>query len=155
MLSSASTTPTALSDGIEKVSTRSSALPDPVDVSGTWDVFVAYTAGPPKHHTFVLSQDLQGGLSGIHEGSISEAPIVGVTQGQAVTLRSQLPSPGGPLPYVFTGVLSTTAEGPPRLEGRLECPAQAATAPTGGAAETSGEARWHAVRSSDSSQPRL
>jgi hypothetical protein len=155
VLSSANATTTALSDAGE-ASTSSPAASDTVDVNGSWDVFVAYTAGPPKRHTFILSQDLQGGLTGTHEGSIGEAPIAGTAHGQAVTLRSHLPSPGGPLPYVFTGVLSTTAEGASRLEGRLECPAQAATAPTGGAAETSGEARWYAVRSSDdSSRPRL
>ena len=120
-----------------------------VDVSGIWHVHVAYTAGPAKRHTFILSQDRQGELSGIHTGSIGEASVSGSVHGQIVTLRSELPSPGGPLPYVFTGALSAATEDGLRLEGRLECPAQAATAPTGGAAEASGEARWYAVRDAD------
>lgn len=123
------------------------AVSGAADVSGTWNVHVMYTAGPSKHHSLTLSQDRQGGLSGVHAGIIGNAPVFGSVQGEAVTLRSELPSPGGPLPYVFTGVLSTVTGDGERMEGKLECPAQVAAAPTGGAAETAGEARWYAVRS--------
>ena len=97
-----------------------------------------------KQHSFTLSQDSLGALSGVHTGAITKAPASGSVQGQSFTLRSELPSPGGVLPFVFTGVLCSTAEGgePLALEGTLQCPAQAATAPSGGAAETAGEAEW-------------
>ena len=113
---------------------------DPSDAN--FDALVACVCR--KQHSFTLSQDSLGALSGVHTGAITKAPASGSVQGQSFTLRSELPSPGGVLPFVFTGVLCSTAEGgePLALEGTLQCPAQAATAPSGGAAETAGEAEW-------------
>lgn len=116
-----------------------------VNLSGSWDVSVEFTVGPPKHHRFIqVSQDPSGVLSGMHTGLIGEAAVTGAVSGRGVTLHSEIPSPGGPLPFAFTGLLSEDGD---TMSGRLECPAQSAKAPTGGSAEASGEASWSATRS--------
>ena len=69
------------------------------DASGSWEVTVTYTSGAPKQHRFTIAQDKLGALAGVHSGSITESPLTGQVSGMEVSISSELPSPGGGLPY--------------------------------------------------------
>ena len=117
------------------------------DASGSWEVTVTYTSGAPKQHRFTIAQDKLGALAGVHSGSITESPLTGQVSGMDVSISSELPSPGGGLPYEFSGTISADGQS---MGGGLQCPAQEAAAPTGGAAEVAGEAAWSATRAGGS-----
>ncbi len=75
--------------------------PATVDISGHWDLTVAYFTST-SHHRLYLQQ--QGHwITGTHQSEFSQQAIVGTVEGEQIKLRSEVRQPGDSIPFLFSG----------------------------------------------------
>lgn len=77
------------------------------DVSGAWDVEIAYEVGSAKHKLFLNA--IGNKISGSHEGWAYQGDLRGEVDGDRVHFRSSIPAEGTHLSYTFTGSVSGDA----------------------------------------------
>ena len=94
---------------------RSTEMPAPsADVSGRWDVDVEFFSSRSQH-TLQIEQD-GNWIRGSHKGDFSVRELVGMIEGDTVTLRSVDQRPGNSITFIFAGTLSGgTISGPIHL----------------------------------------
>jgi D-glucosaminate-6-phosphate ammonia-lyase len=94
---------------------RSAQMPSPAaDVSGRWDVDVEFSSSRSQH-TLQVEQD-GNWIQGSHKGDFSVRELVGMIEGDKVTLRSIDRKPGNSITFIFAGTLSGgTISGPIHL----------------------------------------
>jgi D-glucosaminate-6-phosphate ammonia-lyase len=94
---------------------RSAAMPPPAaDVSGRWDVDVEFFSSRSQH-TIQIEQD-GNWIHGSHKGDFTVRELVGMIEGDKVTLRSVDQRPGNSITFIFAGTLSGgTISGPIHL----------------------------------------
>ena len=94
---------------------RTTAMPPPAaDVSGRWDVDVEFFSSRSQH-TLQIEQD-GNWIQGSHRGDFSTRELVGMIEGDTVTLRSVDQPPGNSITFVFAGTLANgTISGPIHL----------------------------------------
>ena len=84
---------------------RSALVPPPAaDVSGRWDVDVEFFSSRSQH-TLNIEQD-GNWIQGSHKGDLSVRDLVGMIEGDKVTLRSVDQRPGNSITFIFAGTLS-------------------------------------------------
>ncbi|MGA2591890.1 MAG: PLP-dependent transferase [Bryobacteraceae bacterium] len=71
------------------------------DVSGEWNLELAFVSGSSRHHMSIAQHD--GKLSGTHRGDILSGNLTGAVEGRRVFLRSGHHIEGTTLHYEFTG----------------------------------------------------
>lgn len=71
------------------------------DLSGAWDVEVAYEVGRSNHKLFLTAAGNK--VTGSHEGWAYQGDLRGEIDGSRVRLRSSIPAEGTHLTYTFTG----------------------------------------------------
>ncbi|TDE07921.1 aminotransferase class V-fold PLP-dependent enzyme [Jiangella asiatica] len=80
--------------------------PPAVDVAGTWQVSIEYTASSSDAHVLELTQD-GADLSGTHTGEFVSREATGTVSGETVSIRSSYgESHGDALSFTFTGTVS-------------------------------------------------
>lgn len=91
---------------------RSSDMPAPsANLTGRWDVDVEFFSSRSQH-TFHIEQD-GNWIQGSHKGDYSAREMVGMIEGDKVTLRSVDRRPGDSVTFIFSGTLSAgTISGP-------------------------------------------
>jgi seryl-tRNA(Sec) selenium transferase len=94
---------------------RSTEIPAPAaDVGGRWDVDVEFSSSRSQH-TLQIEQD-GNWIQGTHKGDFSVRELVGMIEGDKVTLRSVDRRPGDSITFIFAGTLSGgTIAGPIHL----------------------------------------
>ena len=94
---------------------RSTDMPPPAgDVSGRWDVDVEFYSSRSQH-TLQIEQD-GNWIQGSHRGDFSTRELVGMIEGDKVTLRSVDQRPGNSITFIFAGTLANgTISGPIHL----------------------------------------
>ncbi len=94
---------------------RTTTMPAPAaDVSGRWDVDVEFFSSRSQH-TLQIEQD-GNWIQGSHRGDFSTRELVGMIEGNAVTLRSVDQRPGNSITFIFAGTLADgTISGPIHL----------------------------------------
>jgi len=94
---------------------RTTAMPPPAaDVSGRWDVDVEFSSSRSQH-TLQIEQD-GNWIQGSHRGDFSTRELVGMIEGNTVTLRSVDQRPGNSITFIFAGTLANgTISGPIHL----------------------------------------
>src|SRR6185503_4678066 len=94
---------------------RSTAMPAPAaNVSGRWDVDVEFFSSKSQH-TLYIEQD-GNWIQGSHKGDFSVREMVGMVEGDKVTMRSIDRRPGDSVTFIFAGTLSAgTISGPIHL----------------------------------------
>ena len=94
---------------------RTTAMPPPAaDVSGRWDVDVEFFSSRSQH-TLQIEQD-GNWIQGSHRGDFSTRELVGMIEGDTVTLRSVDQRPGNSITFIFAGTLANgTISGPIHL----------------------------------------
>jgi seryl-tRNA(Sec) selenium transferase len=83
-----------------------SMTPPTVAVDGHWDVTVEFFTSKSEHKMF-LEQD-GNWIQGTHTSDFSEAEVMGMVEGNQVTLRSNIRMPGDGITYLFSGTVSGT-----------------------------------------------
>jgi seryl-tRNA(Sec) selenium transferase len=98
---------------------RTAAMPPPAgDVSGRWDVDVEFFSSRSQH-TLQIEQD-GNRIQGSHRGDFSTRELVGMIEGDTVTLRSVDQRPGNSITFIFAGTLANgTISGPIHLREYL------------------------------------
>jgi L-seryl-tRNA(Ser) seleniumtransferase len=98
-----------------KRAVRPSELPAPAaNLSGRWDVDVEFFSSKSQH-TLHIEQD-GNWIQGSHKGDFSVRDMVGMVEGDKVTLRSVDRRPGDSVTFIFAGTLSAgTISGPIHL----------------------------------------
>jgi L-seryl-tRNA(Ser) seleniumtransferase len=85
----------------ERTEERAPAAPA-VDLTGTWDVRIAYAASSSTHRLHLRQKGHD--VDGQHQGDFVTRDLTGAVDGDAVRLRSDFPeSNGDALAYTFTG----------------------------------------------------
>jgi hypothetical protein len=80
-------------------------MPPPAsDVSGRWDVDVEFSSSRSQH-TLQIEQD-GNWIQGSHRGDFSTRELVGMIEGNTVTLRSVDQRPGDSITFIFAGTLA-------------------------------------------------
>jgi L-seryl-tRNA(Ser) seleniumtransferase len=76
------------------------------DLSGDWDVHITFAAGTGTHRLTIKQTGAQ--VQGDHHGEFLQRPLTGTVNGDAVTLRSNVPERtiGNALSYTFTGKIA-------------------------------------------------
>jgi hypothetical protein len=74
------------------------------ELTGIWDVDVAYEVGSARHRLFLTVQGNK--VSGFHEGWAYKGYVTGEIDGDRVRLHSSLPADGNQLSYTFEGTAS-------------------------------------------------
>lgn len=94
---------------------RTTTMPAPAaDVSGRWDVDVEFFSSRSQH-TLQIEQD-GNWIQGSHRGDFSTRELVGMIEGNTVTLRSVDQRPGNSITFIFAGTLANgTISGPIHL----------------------------------------
>jgi hypothetical protein len=94
---------------------RTTEMPRPSgDVSGRWDVDVEFYSSRSQH-TLQIEQD-GNWIQGSHRGDFSTRELVGMIEGDKVTLRSVDQRPGDSITFIFAGTLANgTISGPIHL----------------------------------------
>jgi hypothetical protein len=83
-------------------------MPAPAtDLSGRWDVDVEFFSSRSQH-TLYLEQD-GNWIQGSHKGDFSVRDVVGMIEGDTITLRSVARSPGDSITFIFSGTASDGA----------------------------------------------
>jgi D-glucosaminate-6-phosphate ammonia-lyase len=75
-----------------------------VTIGGHWDVTVEFFTSKSEHKLFI-EQD-GNWIQGTHTSDFSEQEIMGMVEGDQVTLRSNLRMPGDGITYMFSGKVS-------------------------------------------------
>jgi len=84
---------------------RSTEMPAPAaNISGRWDVDVEFFSSNSQHSLYI-EQD-GNWIQGSHKGDFSVRDIVGMIEGNKVTLRSVDRRPGNSVTFIFAGTLS-------------------------------------------------
>ena len=84
---------------------RSTELtPAGVDISGQWDLSVAFFTSTSLHRLSILQDG--NWIEGSHESDFSIQEISGVVEGNRVVLRSEVRKPGDSVPFLFSGDVS-------------------------------------------------
>lgn len=84
---------------------RPTDMPAPAaNLSGRWDVDVEFFSSRSQHALY-LEQD-GNWIQGSHKGDFSTRDLVGMIEGDRVTLRSVDRRPGDSITYIFSGTLS-------------------------------------------------
>jgi D-glucosaminate-6-phosphate ammonia-lyase len=105
---------------------RKEVQPPSTDVSGVWDVDIAYEVGSARHKLFLTASRNQ--VSGTHVGWAYQGDLKGEIDGARIKLLSNLPAEANVLSYTFTGSVSEQGMEGDVLMGEY------------------GAARWHARR---------
>jgi L-seryl-tRNA(Ser) seleniumtransferase len=81
-------------------------VPPVADMSGEWDVEIAFAAGTGTHRLTITQQG--GQVQGTHKGDFLERPLTGTVNGDTITIRSNVPERtiGNALSYTFTGKIA-------------------------------------------------
>jgi D-glucosaminate-6-phosphate ammonia-lyase len=89
----------------QKRNPRSTSMTAPsVTLGGYWDVTVEFFTSKSEH-TFFIEQD-GNWIHGTHTSDFSQQEIMGMVEGDQVTLRSNLRRPGDGITYMFSGKVS-------------------------------------------------
>jgi D-glucosaminate-6-phosphate ammonia-lyase len=89
----------------QKRNPRSTSMTPPtVTIGGHWDVTVEFFTSKSEHKLFI-EQD-GNWIQGTHASDFSEQEIMGMVEGDQVTLRSNLRLPGDGITYMFSGKVS-------------------------------------------------
>jgi D-glucosaminate-6-phosphate ammonia-lyase len=89
----------------QKRNPRSTSMTAPsVTLGGYWDVTVEFFTSKSQH-TFFIEQD-GNWIHGTHTSDFSQQEIMGMVEGDQVTLRSNLRRPGDGITYMFSGKVS-------------------------------------------------
>ena len=92
----------------EKRQPRSTTMAAPAaNVSGRWDVEVEFLSSRSEH-TLYIEQD-GNWIQGSHKGDFSVRDMVGMMEGDKVTLRSTDRRPGDNVTFIFSGTLADGA----------------------------------------------
>jgi D-glucosaminate-6-phosphate ammonia-lyase len=84
---------------------RSTAMPSPAaNISGRWDVDVEFFSSRSQHALYI-EQD-GNWIQGSHKGDFSVREMVGMIEGDKVTLRSVDRRPGNSVTFIFAGLLA-------------------------------------------------
>jgi seryl-tRNA(Sec) selenium transferase len=84
---------------------RPTDMPAPAaDLSGRWDVDVEFFSSRSQH-TLYIEQD-GNWIQGAHKGDFSTRDLVGMIEGDKVTLRSVDRRPGDSITYIFSGTFT-------------------------------------------------
>ncbi len=87
---------------------RPAEMPPPAaNLSGRWDVDVEFFSSRSRH-TLYIEQD-GNWIHGSHKGDFSVRDMVGLIEGDTVTLRSVERLPGNSVTFIFAGTLSAGA----------------------------------------------
>jgi len=84
-----------------------------VDVSGRWDLDVAYSRGTARQRLTLVTNG--NGITGTHIGRRLDGVVSGTVSGDRVRMRSSLPYQGTRLDYRFNGTLKAET-----MEGELD-----------------------------------
>lgn len=103
------------------------AAPAVTNLTGSWEVELKFTAGQAQH-TFLIEQDQQGRIQGLHVGLHAKSRLHGKTEGHRVDFTSMLVVEGMRIPYRFHGSVERD-----RMSGEVEL-------------GEFGKARWFATR---------
>ena len=91
----------------QKRNPRSTSMTAPtVTLAGHWDVTVEFFTSKSEHKLFI-EQD-GNWIQGTHTSDFSEQEVMGMVEGDQVTLRSNLRLPGDGITYMFSGKVSGT-----------------------------------------------
>jgi len=91
----------------QKRNPRSTGMVAPtVTLGGHWDVTVEFFTSKSEHKLFI-EQD-GNWIQGTHTSDFSEQEVMGMVEGDQVTLRSNLRRPGDGITYMFSGKVSGT-----------------------------------------------
>ena len=91
----------------QKRNPRSTSMTAPtVMLGGHWDVTVEFFTSKSEHKLFI-EQD-GNWIQGTHTSDFSEQEVMGMIEGDQVTLRSNLRLPGDGITYMFSGKVSGT-----------------------------------------------
>jgi seryl-tRNA(Sec) selenium transferase len=91
----------------QKRNPRPTSMPAPtVTIGGHWDVTVEFFTSKSEHKLFI-EQD-GNWIQGTHTSDFSEQEIMGMVEGDQVTLRSNFRVPGDGITYMFSGKVSGT-----------------------------------------------
>ena len=91
----------------QKRNPRSTSMTAPtVMLGGHWDVTVEFFTSKSEHKLFI-EQD-GNWIQGTHTSDFSEQEVMGMVEGDQVTLRSNLRRPGDGITYMFSGKVSGT-----------------------------------------------
>jgi seryl-tRNA(Sec) selenium transferase len=95
----------------QKRNPRSTSMQAPtVKVSGLWNVSVEYFTSK-SDHKWIIEQD-GNWIQGTHTSDFSQQELMGMVEGDQVTLRSNVRKPGDGVTYMFSGKVSgETIEG--------------------------------------------
>lgn len=110
-----------------------------VDVSGTWEIQIAFTDSNAAHQ-FAIVQD-QGDLSGTHQTLFLEGDLSGSVLGDAWQVVSQIRYEGTHLAYRFTGTVNGDSAG-----GSVELGSSGQSAPGPLNQREYGRAEWTGKR---------
>ncbi len=89
----------------QKRNPRSTSMTAPsVTIGGYWDVTVEFFTSK-SDHKFFIEQD-GNWIQGTHTSDFSQQEIMGMVEGDQVTLRSNLRRPGDGITYMFSGKVS-------------------------------------------------
>jgi seryl-tRNA(Sec) selenium transferase len=92
----------------QKRNPRSTTMTPPsVTLGGSWDVTVDFFTSKSEHKLFI-EQD-GNWIQGTHTSDFSEQEVMGMVEGDQVTLRSNLRQPGDGITYMFSGKVSGSA----------------------------------------------
>jgi seryl-tRNA(Sec) selenium transferase len=87
---------------------RPTEMPAPAaDLTGRWDVDVEFFSSRSQH-TLYIEQD-GNWIQGSHKGDFSTRELVGMVEGDKVTLRSVDRRPGDSITYIFSGTFTDGA----------------------------------------------
>lgn len=75
--------------------------PATVDISGHWDLTVAYFTSSSRHQLFLQQEG--NWITGAHQSELAQQPIVGTVEGDQIKLRSEVRQPGDSIPFLFSG----------------------------------------------------
>jgi len=85
-----------------KAARRPTSASTPAEVSGRWDVRIAYAAGTAKHTLQLRQRGSE--ISGAHQGEFVTRDVTGVVEGDSVRMRSAFGEEhGDSITFVFTG----------------------------------------------------
>jgi uncharacterized pyridoxal phosphate-dependent enzyme len=95
----------------QKRNPRPTSMPAPtVKVSGLWNVSVEFFTSKSEHK-WIIEQD-GNWIQGTHTSDFSQQELMGMVEGDQITLRSNVRKPGDGVTYMFSGKVSgETIEG--------------------------------------------